>query len=224
MQSRSPTASASASATAERTALWMSAILRSSVSRSRSSERNRNTRRPYMCSLRESRTRRPTARLRPRRDKSPKRARTQDSVAEFGAGRSSVSTMTPTAPQLTCGSLYLSRNRTFAATGRTMTIDPSNTGISPSPGTTFLPAWWQRVQSDTHGGGARRHRLRIPRATGKPNHVHCRPDKHWRRRDEQRVIISASHRLPSRDVAILKGSVLSGWNLTIEATQMRQFG
>jgi hypothetical protein len=48
--------------------------------------------------------------------KSPKRARTQYSDPEFGAGRSSMSTITPTAPHRTCGGLYFSMKRTLVPT------------------------------------------------------------------------------------------------------------
>jgi hypothetical protein len=51
MRARTPVASAAASATAELTTSWMSAILRSSVSRLRSGERKRNSRTLDIASL-----------------------------------------------------------------------------------------------------------------------------------------------------------------------------
>jgi hypothetical protein len=52
--------------------------------------------------------------------KSPKRARTQH-FGPSGVARSSMSTMTPVAPQRTCGGLYRSRKRTLMPTRRGMT-------------------------------------------------------------------------------------------------------
>lgn len=48
----------------------------------------------------------------------------------------------------------------------------------------------------------------ISGASGIANHVHRRPDKHGRRWDQRRLVISSSHRLPASDVAFFKRSMI----------------
>jgi hypothetical protein len=49
---------------------------------------------------------------------------------------------------------------------------------------------------------------RVSGAAREANHVHRRPDEHRRRRNEHRLVIGPSNRLPSANVALMKGLLI----------------